>query len=101
MILGSNPGAGFFRVMLQSPSGLDGIKAGLWIFDLARFLNANRPSPAEAGYGRRRPVSTSLENALMRGLLQKLDERLAILLQADDLLGHLGAGRKDGRADLE
>ena len=29
-----------------------------------RFLHANRPSPDEAGYGRRRPVPTSLENAM-------------------------------------
>jgi hypothetical protein len=28
------------------------------------FSTANRPSPAESGYGRRRPVPTSPENAL-------------------------------------
>jgi hypothetical protein len=29
-----------------------------------RCLDANGPSPDEAGYGRRRPVATPLENAI-------------------------------------
>jgi hypothetical protein len=39
-------------------------RPGLSILVFSRCLHANRPPPDEAGYGRRRPVSTSRENAL-------------------------------------
>ena len=36
-----------------------------------------------------------------RGFFQKIDQRLAVVGRADDLLGHFGAGRVSHRADLE
>jgi hypothetical protein len=47
---------------------------------LTRFLRANRPSPDEAGYGRRRPVPTSLEKRFM--IRTNANQRLRMLFSS-------------------
>jgi hypothetical protein len=44
------------------------------------FLDANRPSPDEAGYGRRRPVPTSLEKRFM--IRTNANQRLRMLFSS-------------------
>jgi len=61
----------------------DQIGTKLWIPALTRFVYANRPSPAEAGYGRRRLVSTSLENALSGDEAAEIDGPDPVSLRID------------------